>query len=424
MSSTRLSRCLLLICLSSLLAAGAALAQATRRPLPTPPAPPALPEPATIAVINGKPLTIDAFNTAMAEAYARQIFETLLHRRLVFDEASRLALALTKTEFEERLKTAQAAYLSEEAFQAALRHEGITETWFIQRLKTDLLLDKIVEKRGTIPDAEVAAYYDKHKDEFIRPASVYLWDFATTELEQAYAMAKRLSQGEKLSETAEGLTVGWVTRAEIADPLLRDTAFTLEIGQASNPVQVEGTYHVLYVSETQPGLSRGPAQARDDILIALRKEKGLTREAVLDALVRDARIQINWDPLRYLNAEYLMLKQTRIMVDGKPVTLPRPAYMVGGRMLVPAKPVAQAMGAKVSWMAQSSTLIVERGTAKVTFTVGKPVALVGSQPMMTVAPRLDGGILMVESRTLIEGLGCTLQWEPLVNTVYVKTGKP
>ena len=420
MSPTRLSRCLLLICSLALLAGGAALAQ----PAPAPPAPPPPPEPPTIAVINGKPLTVEAFNAAMADAFARQIFEALLHRRLVFDEAARLGITLTRVEFEERVKTAKGTYGDEAQFQAGLRHLGVTEAWYLQQLKTDMLLDRILDKRETIPDAEVAAYYDKHKDEFVRPASVYLWDFATADLEQAYAMAKRLSQGEKLSETAEGLTVGWVTRAEIADPLLRDTAFTLEIGQASNPVQVEGTYHVLYVSEAQPGLNRSLAQAREDVVKALRKEKGLTRESVVDALVRDARIQINWDPLRYLNAEYLMLKQTRILVDGKPVLLPRPAYVVGGRLMIPAKPVAQAMGAKLTWQAQSSTLVAERGAAKVTFTVGKPMALVSSQPMMTVAPRIEGGTLMVESRTLVEGLGCTVQWEPMVNTVYIKTTKP
>jgi len=422
-SSTRLSRCLLLICLLALLAGGTVLAQTTRSPLPAPPAAAPAPEPPTIAAINGKPLAVESFNAAMAEAFARQIFEALLHRRLVYDEAARVGIPLTREEFEERVKTAKAAYGDEDQFQVALRRQGITEAWFLQQLKTDVLLDKILEKRGTIPDEEVAAYYEKHKDEFVRPALVYLWDYATVDLEQAYAMAKRLSRGEKLSATAEGLTVGWVTRAEIVDPLLRDTAFTLEIGQASNPVQVEGKYHILYVSEAQPGVNRSLTQAREDILTALRKEKGLTREAVLDALVRDARIQINWDPLRYLNAEYLALKQTQILVDGKPVTLPRPAYVVGGRLLIPAKPVAQALSAKLSWMAQSSTLIVERGTSKVTFTVGKPVALVGSQPEVTVAPRIDGGTLMVESRTLIEGLGCTLQWEPLVNTVYVKTGE-
>jgi foldase protein PrsA len=412
-SSTRLCLAVLASYLLLLLMLGPVLAQETTTTPPPPPAP--------LAMVNGKPLTIEAFNTAMTDAFARHIFEALLHRRLVFDEAERLGFSLSSEEFAARLKTAKAAYPSEEAFQAALRREGITQDWFIQRLKTDLLLDRIIEHRGALTDEEIAAYYEKYKSQFVRPASVYLWDYATPDLERAYAMAKRLSQGERLSETAEGLTVGWVTRAEIADPLLRDTAFTLEIGQASNPILVAGQYHILYISETQPGLNRSLAQAREEIIAALRKEKGLTRESVLESLVREASVQVNWEPLRYLNGEYLALKQTRILVNGRPVALPRPAYVVGGRMLVPAKAVAEALGAKLSWMAQSSTLIVERGPSKVTFTVGRPIALVGSQPETTAAPRIDEGILMVESRTLVEGLGCTLQWEPLVNTIFIKT---
>lgn len=407
MSPRRLSHCFLSVCLLGSLAVTLAAAQA--------------PVPATIAVVNGKPLSVEAFNATMEEGFARHIFEALLHRRLVFDEAERLGIALTRAEFEQRVAAAKGAYPSEADFQAALRGEGITEAYFLQRLKTEVLLDKIVEKRGTIPDAEVAAYYEKHKEQFVRPAEVYLWDFSTPELEAAYAMVRRLNAGERLSETAEGLTVGWRSRAQIADPLMRETAFALEIGQASNPIQVEGRYHVLYVSESRPGLNRSLEQARPGIVEALRQEKGLTRQAVLDSLVRDARIQINWDPLRYLNAEYLALKQIRVLVDGKPLALPRPAQVVGDRLLVPAKPVAQALGARLTWLADSATLVAERAAAKVTFTAGKQVALVGSTPTMTVPPRIEGGILMVEARPLIQGLGAALQWEPGVNTLYIKS---
>ncbi len=407
MSPRRLSYYFLSACLLGFLYVTLAAAQA--------------PMPPTIAVVNGKPLTAEAFHATMEEGFARRIFEVLVHRRLVFDEAERIGITLSRAEFEQRVAAAKGAYPSEADFQAGLRQEGITEAYFLQRLKTEVLLDKIVEKRGTIPDGEVAAYYEKHKDRFVRPAEVYLWDFSTPELEAAYAMARRMNAGERLSETAEGLTVGWHSRAQIADPLMRETAFALEIGQASSPIYVEGNYHVLFVSESRPGLHRSLQQARPDIVEALRQEKGLTREAVLDSLVRDARIQINWDPLRYLNAEYLALKQIRILVDGKPLALPRPVLVVGDRLLVPAKPVAQALGARLTWVADSSTLVAERGSAKVTFTAGKPVALVGSTPAVTVAPRIEGGILLVEARPLIQGLGAALQWEPGVNTLYIKS---
>ena len=345
MSSTRFFRSLVLVGLLSLLTAGLAGAQTTvRRPAPPAPAPAAglVPLPATVAVVNGKPLTAEAFNVALQDAFARTVFEALLDRRLVFDAAAREGLTLTRAEFDERLKAARSAYPSEAEFQAYLHRQGVTESWWQQGLKTDLLLDKLLARRGTVSDVEIAAAYEKHKDEYVHPARVYLWDFATADLEAAYAIARRLNKGEKMSETAEGLTVGWVTRAQVADPLMRDTAFTLEIGQASNPIQVEGKYHVLYVSEAQPGANRSLEQVRPELLTALREDKGLTRAAVLQSLVREAQIQINWDPLRYLSAEYLALRQTRVQVDGKPVILPRPAYQVGGRLLVPAKPLAMA----------------------------------------------------------------------------------
>jgi hypothetical protein len=182
-------------------------------------------------------------------------------------------------------------------------------------------------------------------------------------------------------------------------------------------------YHVLYVSDAQPGVNHSLAQSYAQIETAVRQEKGLTRQAVLESLVRAANIQINWDPLRYLSAEYLALRQTRVVVDGQPLVLPRPAYMIGGRLLVPVKPLAQALGARLSWLAQSSTLSVERGGNKLTLVVGKPVQLVNGQAVMVVAPRLEAGTLMVEARPFLEGLGAKMDYEPAVNTLYVRSGK-
>jgi parvulin-like peptidyl-prolyl isomerase len=399
----------------------------------TSPPPASLSLPPTLAVINGKPLFSQGFLEAMEQGFAREIFEELLHRRVVWDEAQRLGIVLSKQEFEQALKGVMAEYPTKEAFQASLRHQGMSEAFFLQRLKTEMLLDKIVEKRGSIPEEEIAAYYDKHRDQFVRPARVHLWDIVTTDLDSAYTARRRIAAGEEFAvvakemsvapSAARGGEVGWVAAGEIPDRLMSDTAFSLEVGQTSNPLLVEGKYHVLYVTEAQPGVNRTLAQARSDIIIALREEKGLTREAVLDSLVRTAEVQINWDPLRYLNGEYLAMKQIKVVVDGKPVALPRPAYIAeGGRMLVPAKPVAEALGARLTWKAETSTLVVERAGRQAAFQVGNRMATVGEKSLrMEVAPRLEGGVLMVEPRPLVESLGGSLQWQPLRNTLAVKS---
>ncbi len=429
MIATRLLPVLLPACLLCLLLPGAlALAQT-----PPPAASASLPLPATLAVINGKPLGSQGFWEAMQQGFAREIFEELLHRRVVWDEAQRLGIALSKQEFEQALKGVKAEYPTEAAFQASLRQQGMSEDFFVQRLKTEMLLDKIVDQRGSIPEEEIAAYYDKHRDQFVRPPRVHLWDIVTTDVDSAYAARRRIAAGEDFARVAREMSVapsasqggdlGWLTADEIADRLMRDTAFCLEVGQTSNPLLVEGKYHVLYVTEAQPGVSRTLAQARPDIIIALREEKGLTREAVLDSLVRTAEIQINWDPLRYLNAEYLAMKQIKIAVDGKPLDLPRPAFITqGGRMLVPAKAVAEALGARLSWKAETSTLLVERAGKKAAFQVGNRIASLDDKSVtMSEAPRIEGGVLMVEPRPLVEGLGARLQWEPLRNTLSVKS---
>jgi foldase protein PrsA len=387
--------------------------------------------PAVLAMVNGKPLTAESFREATNEGFARQIFETLLHRRLIWDEAQRLGITLSKSEFEAKLHQVKAGYGSPEAFQTALHQQGLTEAYFDQRLKTQMLLDMIVDRRGALREDEISAYYDKHKSEYVRPARVHLFDLVTTDAEAAYAARRRISNGEEFAAVAKEMSVdpsaaqggdrGWLSATQVPDELMRATAFSLEVGQTSNPLLVSGKYHVLYVSEAEPGVSRNLAQARPDLITALRQEKGLTREAVQDALVREAGVQINWDPLRYLAAEYLSMKQIHIYVDGKPVVLPRPAFLVGGRLLAPAKPLVVALGARMIWTPGTSTLTAERQGKKVSFTSGKPIAMINGKARQVVASRIEGEILLVEPRALVEGLGGSVQWNAARNSLYIKS---
>ena len=444
MSTSRLSHFTLLVGLLSLLVAGVASAQAPRHAVaPAPAAAPAAPAatPTTIAVINGKLLSAEALYAGQVEGYARHVFETLLHRRLIFDAAARAGIVLGKTEMAETVAAAKeklvnpsgpaGAAPSDAQFQAALHREGVSEGWFLAGVKTDLLLDKLVAKRGSLSDDEIAAYYEQHKSDFVKPAEVYLWDFSAADMDKVAAAGKQLNAGTEsptpdnppVAAEGESVSAGWRTRAEISEPLLSDTAFTLEVGQASNPMQVGAQYHVLYVSDAQPGVRLPPAQARPQIVAALRQQKGLTREAVLESLVRGATIQVNWQPLAYLNDEYQAVKAIRIVVDGQPVLLPRPALMLGGRLMMPVKPVASALGARLAWQAKTSTLTADRAGHTLTLVVGKPVMLVNGHAAMVAPPRLDGATLMVEARPFLEALGATVQYEAGINTLYVKSGK-
>ena len=420
-----------------LLSLGAALAQ-TPTPAATPAARPAAGPapgafPAVVAIVNGKPLTVQAFDQAARDGFAAKILDTLIRRRLIFDAAAKAGVAVTAQELQAK---AAADYKQPPAVVA--RTLGVTEEYFWLQIKTDLLLEKLVGRHGRISADEIVGYYEKHKADFVRPARVHLWELATTDIEAAYTARRRVSGGETFGSVAREMSVaasaaqdgdlGWLAAPQIGDELTRATAFSLEPGQVSNPLAVEGKYYLLYVSEAETERSLSLVQAREDIVTALRQDKGITPDSVLETLLREASVQINWPPAAGLAEQYRRLRDIQIVVDDKRLELPVAPRLEGGKLVAPVKALAEALGAKVTWNAENSTLTATRGERTVALTVvlteGQLTALVNGQRVPVSYARLTEGVFLSEARVLIEGLGGTLKWEAARNTLVVKSAAP
>lgn len=389
------------------------------------------PAPAPLALVNGKPVTGESFQQEVMGNWAARVLDDVIRRRVVWDEATRLKLVVTRPELEARLKVLKQPYASEAAFQEMLRGTGETQEHFLERVKTDMLLDKIVAHRGQVSDADLQAYYAKHKASYVHPPRVHLFDLVTTEVEAAYTARRRISDGEEFAAVAKEMSVGanaaqggdlgMVRADQLPAGLMRATAFSLEAGQVSNPLLIDGQYHILYVSEAEKGSSRTLEEVKPEILAAVKEERGLTRGAVLESLLRAATIQVQWDPLRYLNAQYARLKQPQLVVDGKTVTLALPARMEQGSLLMTVKPLAIALGATTSWEPRTMTLTLKKGERSVALTIGKPVMKVGGENVPVVPPRFESNLTVAEPRPIVEGLGGSVRWDPVRNTLFVKS---
>lgn len=388
--------------------------------------------PENIALVNGKGLSGESFQSVLMEAFAGEIADKLIRMRVIWDEAQRLEITLKPEEVEQELQATKQRFGSEAAFQEFLHQSRLTPDFYRLQLKMDLLLEKITARRGTVSDEEIRSYFAEHQDQFVTPARVHLFELVTTAVEAAYTARRRISQGEDFTVVAQEMSVapsaaqggdrGWVRAEQIDNELLRATAFSLTPGQASNPIQVAGDYHVLYVSEANPEVNRTLEEARGDIESALREEKGLTREAVLMALLREADIKVTWEKLSYLTQEYAQLKQLRVEIDGKQISLPQPPRLLdNGKMLVPAKALALALGADVRWKSDTATFYARKGPSEVAFTDGKTTAQVKGEEVEVVAPRIESGVLMVEPRPLVEGLGGSLRWDSVRYLLSVKS---
>jgi len=247
----------------------APLAAACERPAPPPPD--------VIAEVAGEPVRYGEFESHLT----RQLGET--GASLGSDVLSELFDQFV----DERLLARLAVEEGLASGSAAARPAG-------RRRAVDRLLAAAEEPAPT--GADVAAWYDRHRDELRRPERVRLRqllveDRATAERALAEvragtdfaAVAARVS-GDPSVATMAGIE-NELSRDELP-PAFAETVFELGPGEVSEPVEAEYGVHLFQVTTRLPEEVVPLAEARDEIERTLRREAADRR---LAALVEEAR---------------------------------------------------------------------------------------------------------------------------------------
>jgi hypothetical protein len=206
--------------------------------------------------------------------------------------------------------------------------------------------------------------------------------------------------------------------------LIRETAFSLQAGDVSNPIYVGGEYYVLWVEAVRAGVDRSFDEVKTDIVAVIRENRGITPESVLAGLWRSAEIAVPWKAYYYLTDEYKQLGVIKVTVDGVPVKMPRaPVLLENGHMLVMAKPLLEALNARLTWSADTQTLTAATEADTVHITVGSLQARSGTRIiLMSEKPQLSDGSLFISPRPVVSALGALAEWDPVTYTLQVTTG--
>lgn len=388
----------------------------------TPPeAPPAAPPP--MATVNGEAIAPDAWVSTLKAFWGAEALRDLIEERLIIQEAHRLGVTITAAEIDQRLTQMKADYPTEKAFQAMLRKRGIGVNTVKRELKREILLQKIVDRQAKITDQDVKAYYDSHLGEFSQPTRVDLYGITTNDHRAAVMAAERLANEDFATvaadlsvdeHAAEGGFWGSLAADEVEPEAVRIAAFALDAGARSEPIQVGDKYYVVWVKEREPGSQVSFTEARSGIAEKLRAQRGITPEAVRRGIIRRANIAIDDPAFAFIAPEYERAKHIQVMVDGSTLDLEQaPVILKSERMVVPAKPVLEALGASVEWFPSTQTLRVKKGETEVLVAVDTAVAIVnGAQVTIDQAPVNRDGVVFVSPRWVVEQLGGAVLWSP------------
>ncbi|MEJ2373373.1 MAG: peptidyl-prolyl cis-trans isomerase [Sulfurimonas sp.] len=229
------------------------------------------------------------FNQVPAEkqaAFRQQVLQQLIGKELIFEDAKKNGILKSK-EYKEEYKK----------LEERMKHELAIQVW------QKRLLDGIA-----ISEKELKKYYDQNKEEFNQPESVHARHILVAtedEAKKIIAGLKSLS-GEKLKEKfieeaktkstgpsgPKGGDLGYFTQGQMV-PAFNDKAFSMKKGTVTlEPVKTQFGYHVIYLEDKKPAMTRKFDEVKGFIEQRLKMEK--FKDAMkkkMDALQKKAVIK-------------------------------------------------------------------------------------------------------------------------------------
>lgn len=150
------------------------------------------------------------------------------------------------------------------------------------------------------PDpAEVARYYQAHREEFARPERVRLRQILTEDRRSAEEARREVVAGAPFEEVARRVSrdpsaatggyQGELARGDLP-PSFADAIFALRPGEVSSIVPAGYGFHLFQVIGREPAEVVPLAAARGEILARLRRQKA---DQLLRSLVQEARSRYN-----------------------------------------------------------------------------------------------------------------------------------
>lgn len=222
-----------------------------QQPTPVPGAPEGV-----VAVVNGEPITEEAFNAALArretefdaadrETLENFVLNTLINQEVTEQAAVRLEIGVTDEEVQAEINALKGLLDGDEAaWTEWLTVNGYTsETEFAAELRNQLLVSRVRDfVVGDTPQQTTLQVQARHI-------------LVETEAD-ALMLRNRLENGEDfvllaaqfskdITTKDAGGDLGWFAREELLEPRVAEVAFTQQPGEISMPVATRLGYHII-----------------------------------------------------------------------------------------------------------------------------------------------------------------------------------
>jgi hypothetical protein len=168
-----------------------------------------------VATVGGTPVTKADFQQLMAQAktqmqasgmtvpkegsagydhYVAQIVQYMVQEQVIAQSAKDLGVSVTTKDVDDQIKQLEKAYGGEKKVLSLLKGQGMTMELLKRSIKGQTLSQRAIEvvtKSATVSDADVKAYWDAHKSEYVKDKKTSTFQKAEATIEQTLLSAKQ-----------------------------------------------------------------------------------------------------------------------------------------------------------------------------------------------------------------------------------------
>jgi parvulin-like peptidyl-prolyl isomerase len=229
------------------------------------------------------------------KALTQEVLGFLISAQWVIGEAEHLGVKATDKEVKKKFEALKNQQFSKpEQFQKFLSQSGQSVSDLLLRVKLNLLSSKIQAKiakeKGKITKAQIAEFYNHHKEQFGKPESRDVRVILTKTEAQAKKAKHEVQAGKSFASVAKAVSIDPASKAKGGElgavakgqqeKALDSAIFSAKLNTLGGPVKTPFGYYVYEVKRVIPGSQRSLAQSEATIkqqLTATHQQESLSK---------------------------------------------------------------------------------------------------------------------------------------------------